>query len=69
MLIFAPSNHKCGKNKGAASILFFMSLHKRNSDRNRVGKWKHPQGKHHNCLGLTARSAAFFICQNINSNE
>ena len=63
MLIFAPSNHKCGKNKGAASILFFMSLHKRNSDRNRVGKWKHPQGIA--LMSLTARSTVFlFICLN-----
>jgi hypothetical protein len=33
------------------------------------GKWKHPEGNQHNCLGLDSAKCRIFICLNINSNE
>jgi hypothetical protein len=48
---------------------YFMPVANKHSG-NRVGKWKHPQRQTTNLVwALTARSAAFFICQNKNEYE
>ena len=56
---FVRQNHRCGWKMSLLIAAYFYATNRNINYRNRVGKWKHPQGIA--LMSLTARSAVFFI--------